>query len=413
MSNCLKKNISVLAILSFSVLFLTGCSTQTMNWEAHKLAKRVVELEQVQNRMKDRSNLSGKRMSEQEYEQYFSESIDYVRKTLKKYSETPKQQQEFYNLVEKNMTEIKNKQNPEENGNTLFFNDLIRQFVLDPESTDNKADPQETNNSFRYGKSPADQVININSIMYDAHPASVGIDWNAKDKVPYPYDSLFASLGIYYDIEYECWRLSEQARIEYERKKQVVGELFNNSKTISPSINSENDNANSYDEKKPTTEKPKQETKPKQEKPAEDPKPIVNNRALFKGNNNPQAGGSDGITGQPGNQGKPKGLKDIKQYDSNGGRGNGTGYVLGGRGAKALQHPNNDFSEEGIIVVDIWVNRAGQVIRAEVSQKSTTIINSEMRQKAKQTALRTTFQSDPNAPEEQHGTITYTFVLQN
>ena len=34
-----------------------------------------------------------------------------------------------------------------------------------------------------------------------------------------------------------------------------------------------------------------------------------------------------------------------------------------------------------------------------------------MRQKAVQAALRSTFASDPDAPEEQHGTITYTFVI--
>ena len=162
------------------------------------------------------------------------------------------------------------------------------------------------------------------------------------------------------------------------------------------------------DEEAPAIEKPKT-TKPKQEKPAEEPKPQVNSRAMYKGSNNPQAGGSEGITGQPGDQGKPNGLAGVRKYDGNGG--NGTGYDLGGRGAKSLHRPNDDFSEEGNVVVDIWVNRAGQVVRAEVAQKGTTIINSEMRQKAKQAALRSTFQSDPDAPEEQHGTITYTFVI--
>ena len=164
------------------------------------------------------------------------------------------------------------------------------------------------------------------------------------------------------------------------------------------------------DEEAPAIEKPKT-TKPKQEKPAEEPKPQVNSRAIYKGNNNPQAGGSEGITGQPGDQGKPNGLAGVRKYDGNGGKDNGTGYDLGGRGAKSLHRPNDDFSEEGNVVVDIWVNRAGQVVRAEVAQKGTTIINSEMRQKAKQAALRSTFQSDPDAPEEQHGTITYTFVI--
>jgi len=164
------------------------------------------------------------------------------------------------------------------------------------------------------------------------------------------------------------------------------------------------------DDEAPSLEKPKN-TKPKQEKPAEEPKPTVNQRALFKGNNNPQSGGSEGITGQPGDQGNPNGLAGVRQYEGNGGKGNGTGYDLGGRGAKKLHRPNDDFSEEGIVVVDIWVDRQGKVTRAEVATKGTTVINNDMRNKAKQAAMRSSFAADPNAPEEQHGTITYTFVI--
>ena len=172
----------------------------------------------------------------------------------------------------------------------------------------------------------------------------------------------------------------------------------------------EEDIVTQNDDEAPAIEKPKN-TKPKQKKPAEEPKPTVNQRALFKGNNNPQSGGSEGITGQPGDQGNPNGLAGIKKYDGQGGKGNGTGYDLGGRGAKSLHRPNDDFSEEGIVVVDIWVNRQGKVTRAEVATKGTTVINSDMRQKATQAALRSSFAADPNAPEEQHGTITYTFVI--
>ena len=165
-----------------------------------------------------------------------------------------------------------------------------------------------------------------------------------------------------------------------------------------------------------TTKPPPLSRSPKPPNPSRNsrpkpPKPKVNQRALFKGNNNPQAGGSEGITGQPGDQGNPNGLAGIKQYDGQGGKGNGTGYDLGGRGAKSLHRPSDDFTEEGVVVVDIWVNRAGKVTRAEVARKGTTLINNDMRQKAIQAALRSTFASDPNAPEEQHGTITYTFVI--
>ena len=44
-------------------------------------------------------------------------------------------------------------------------------------------------------------------------------------------------------------------------------------------------------------------------------------------------------------------------------------------------------------------------------KQATDIINNAMRQKAIQAAKRSTFASDPDAPEEQHGTITYTFVI--
>jgi TonB family protein len=174
--------------------------------------------------------------------------------------------------------------------------------------------------------------------------------------------------------------------------------------------NNKEDIVTQNDEEAPAIEKPKN-TKPKQEKPAEQPKPTVNNKAIYRGSNNPQAGGSEGITGQPGDQGNPNGLAGVRQYEGNGGRGNGAGYDLGGRGAKSLHRPNDDFSEEGIVVVEILVNPAGKVTRAEIKQKGTTIINSEMRQKAIQAALRSTFAADPNAPDEQKGTITYTFVI--
>ena len=173
---------------------------------------------------------------------------------------------------------------------------------------------------------------------------------------------------------------------------------------------SEEENLTQNDDEAPAIEKPKV-SKPKEEKPVEQPKPTVNQKALFKGSDTPQAGGSEGITGQPGDQGNPNGLAGIKQYEGNGGKGNGPGYSLGGRGAKSLHRPSDDFSEEGTVVVDIWVNREGKVVRAEVSPKGTTLINSEMRQRAVQSALRSAFVSDPTAPEEQKGTITYNFVI--
>lgn len=94
--------------LFLAMLFFTSCSSQ-MDRDATKMAKRVVEHEQVRKRMEDRSNLGGKRMTEQEYEQYSREYIEYANKMLEKYSDTRVQKQEFYQLVEKKADEMRKK----------------------------------------------------------------------------------------------------------------------------------------------------------------------------------------------------------------------------------------------------------------------------------------------------------------
>lgn len=165
-----------------------------------------------------------------------------------------------------------------------------------------------------------------------------------------------------------------------------------------------------------TTEKKKEPKEATEAKPKEQPETpetttqqTVNQRALFKGADKSQDGGSEGVTGQPGDQGNPNGLAGVKKYDGQGGKGNGPGYDLGGRGAKSLQRPSKDFPEEGHIVVEIWVDREGNVVRTAIA-KGTDITNGEMRNMAMEAAKRSKFVGDPTAPEEQKGTITYTFV---
>ena len=48
-------------------------------------------------------------MTEQEYEQYSREYIEYANKMLEKYSDTRVQKQEFYQLVEKKADEMRKK----------------------------------------------------------------------------------------------------------------------------------------------------------------------------------------------------------------------------------------------------------------------------------------------------------------
>ncbi len=141
--------------------------------------------------------------------------------------------------------------------------------------------------------------------------------------------------------------------------------------------------------------------------------PQLNPRALYKGSSANTSNSNEGITGQAGDQGMPEGLRDVTRYDGRGGQGDGPSYYLGGRGSKNLAIPKSAFKEQGNVVVDIWVDRKGNVVRAEVNLRGTTILDQNLRSLAVQAALNSVFVEDPAAAEQQKGSITYTFIIGN
>lgn len=158
-----------------------------------------------------------------------------------------------------------------------------------------------------------------------------------------------------------------------------------------------------------TEEKPEEIVEEVQEEVVEE-KPVVNQRAMFQAPKVKKEPSSQGNTEDTGDQGKDNGLKGIDRYEGNGGSGGGPSYDLGGRGAKSISTPSRDFSEEGKVVVDIWVDKEGRVQRAEIG-KGTTIANSSMLNSAKTAALNSIFNKDDKATDLQKGTITYTFII--
>lgn len=145
-------------------------------------------------------------------------------------------------------------------------------------------------------------------------------------------------------------------------------------------------------------------------KPVDKPQPTVNQQALFKPKKSDETPKSQGVSGQAGDQGSPNGMTNSDSYDGRGGSGGGSSYYLGGRGAKHLPSPDRNFSEEGKIVVDIWVDREGNVRKAEIG-KGTVITDASMREMAKNAALAAKFNPDTDAEELQKGTITYNFII--
>jgi TonB family protein len=153
------------------------------------------------------------------------------------------------------------------------------------------------------------------------------------------------------------------------------------------------------------------ETEEVVEEVVEEPKPVVNQRALYPGTSANKEGTNQGIKEGAGDMGKPQGYKESDKYDGRGGEGNGPSFYLGGRGSSYLEIPEMQVKERGTVVVDIWVNREGNVVKAQVKSKGTTVLDADQRQRAIQAARNSTFEADPQAEPEQRGTITYTFIL--
>lgn len=142
-----------------------------------------------------------------------------------------------------------------------------------------------------------------------------------------------------------------------------------------------------------------------------EPEPQVNPRALYTGPTKSEGQGkNEGQTGEAGNQGNPNGTVESENYDGQGGQGSGVSYDLGGRGHKHLPKPAYTSDDQGRVVVTIWVDRLGKVTKAVAGAKGTTVSDLELRNLAKEAALRAKFNPDPNAPEIQKGTITYNFI---
>jgi TonB family protein len=162
----------------------------------------------------------------------------------------------------------------------------------------------------------------------------------------------------------------------------------------------------------------------------------VNPNALYKGSNK---GASQGTKGGHGDQGNPNGNPNANNYTGTGhgpgtgggeGGGNGTGhgpgngpgtgpgnsgihYDLQGRTFKSLPKPSYNSRDVGIVVVTIWVDKKGNVIKVQTGARGTTTTKETLWKSAEGAAKIAKFNVKPDAPEEQKGTITYNFINLN
>lgn len=159
-------------------------------------------------------------------------------------------------------------------------------------------------------------------------------------------------------------------------------------------------------------EKKEEEVKEVVEPKKEEPKPDQNlSDAINKWKDTKsKSGGGDGETDQSGDQGNPDGDKNSKNY-SGGGNGNGLTFSLAGRSMVESPTIKDNSQETGKVIVDIIVDKAGNVVRASPGARGSTTTSSELYKIAKEAALNTKFNANPDAREEQKGQMTFIFIV--
>jgi len=123
------------------------------------------------------------------------------------------------------------------------------------------------------------------------------------------------------------------------------------------------------------------------------------------------SGVSEGIAGGEGNQGVVAGAVGADNYGAGGGTGTeGVSWDLAGRQFRTLPKPKYDIQSEGIVVVEITVDRNGNVTQAVPGVKGSTTLEEYFLRVAQEAAMNAKFDPKPDALV-QKGTITYHFIL--
>lgn len=148
--------------------------------------------------------------------------------------------------------------------------------------------------------------------------------------------------------------------------------------------------------------------------------PVVNKKALFPGKSTEGGTSGEGVTGKEGNQGSLEGSPDSQNRigGATGGNGSGEGngkgvsFKLGGRKSLSLPKPDYLKQKQGIVVVEVTVDKLGNVTKANPGVKGSTTLDSDLLKAAEKAALTAKFDVSQNAPAYQTGTITYIFKYQ-
>ncbi|NOQ27619.1 MAG: TonB family protein [Bacteroidales bacterium] len=215
-------------------------------------------------------------------------------------------------------------------------------------------------------------------------------------------------------------QLSESVQQEVAEEIQESVEESTPSPTEEGAITQDYEEAPAIEEQGKKEEKKETKTEIKPEPPKEEVKEVkverkVNEQALFPGRKrNSDSSSSEGETQGDKNQGSATGSVDSQDHAGGNSTGtNGTSFSLEGRNpTEALPIPDYNYQIEGKVVVEITVDKYGNVNSANPGIKGSTTLDANLLAAAKRAALKAKFDKKPDAPAYQKGTITYFFRLQ-
>ncbi len=214
-------------------------------------------------------------------------------------------------------------------------------------------------------------------------------------------------------------RYSESVQQQNVEENQESAPETNDSPSENGNVTQDYEEAPAVEEqgKKEKTEETKPEVKPepvKEEKKEVKEERKINQQALFPGRNrNDNSSTSEGESQGNSNQGSTTGSVDSKNHVGGNSMGtNGTSFSLAGRNPESLPKPEYNYQIEGKVVVEITVDKYGNVTNAVAGVKGSTTLDANLLTAAKKAALRAKFDKKPDAPAYQKGTITYFFKLQ-
>ncbi|HDR90521.1 MAG TPA: hypothetical protein ENN63_12960 [Bacteroidetes bacterium] len=136
-------------------------------------------------------------------------------------------------------------------------------------------------------------------------------------------------------------------------------------------------------------------------------------RAALSGKNLESAQSTgEGEAGEEGNQGRTEGSVESTSRTGRGLGDEGISFDLAGRTPQYLPKPEYNYQKDGRVVVEVTVDRYGNVTKAIPGVKGSTTLDDYLLAVARKAALAAKFDPKQDAPAFQKGTITYYFILE-